>query len=299
MELRVLRYFLAVAREGSMTGAANFLHVTQPTLSRQLKELEEELGTRLFVRHSHSVSLTPDGMRLRKRAEEVVDMIEKTEAEFAVKEKSVGGEIHIGAGETRVMRHVAEVIHELRKDYPNIHIHLYSGNLEDVTERLDKGLLDFGVLIQPADLSKYDYVNLPEKDVWGVVTRKDSPLAARQAITRQDLLGEPLILSRQAIRRTSAKNEFIEWFKDDFEKLDVVATFNLVYNAAILAENGVGHVITIGGLADTSENSSLCFRLLEPKLETSLNIVWKKYQVFSPAAEVFLQKIRKAFGEKD
>ena len=266
MELRVLRYFLAVAREGSVTGAANFLHVTQPTLSRQIKDLEEELGTKLFVRHSHSVSLTPDGMRLRKRAEEVVDMIEKTEAEFAVKEESVEGDVHIGAGETRVMRHVAEVIHELRKDYPNIHIHLYSGNLEDVTERLDKGLLDFGVLIQPADLSKYDYVNLPEKDVWGVVTRKDSPLAARQAITRQDLLGEPLILSRQAIRRTSAKNEFIEWFKDDFEKLDVVATLNLVYNAALLAESGVGHVVTLDGLVNTSEHSNLCFRFLEPRL---------------------------------
>ena len=280
MELRVLRYFLAVAREGSVTGAANFLHVTQPTLSRQIKELEEELGTKLFVRHSHSVSLTPDGMRLRKRAEEVVDMIEKTEAEFAVKEESVEGDVHIGAGETRVMRHVAEVIHELRKDYPNIHIHLYSGNLEDVAERLDKGLLDFGVLIQPADLSKYDYVNLPEKDVWGVVTRKDSPLAARQAI-----------------RRTSTKNEFIEWFKDDFEKLDVVATLNLVYNAALLAESGVGHVVTLDGLVNTSEHSHLCFRFLEPRLESGLNIVWKKYQVFSPAAEVFLQKIQAAFGE--
>ena len=280
MELRVLRYFLAVAREGSVTGAANFLHVTQPTLSRQIKELEEELGTKLFVRHSHSVSLTPDGMRLRKRAEEVVDMIEKTEAEFAVKEESVEGDVHIGAGETRVMRHVAEVVRELRKDYPNIHIHLYSGNLEDVAERLDKGLLDFGVLIQPADLSKYDYVNLPEKDVWGVVTRKDSPLAARQAI-----------------RRTSAKNEFIEWFKDDFEKLDVVATLNLVYNAALLAESGVGHVVTLDGLVNTSEQSQLCFRFLEPRLESGLNIVWKKYQVFSPAAEVFLQKIQGAFGE--
>lgn len=297
MELRVLRYFLAVAREGSVTVAANFLHVTQPTLSRQIKELEEELGTKLFVRHSHSVSLTPDGMRLRKRAEEVVEMIEKTEAEFTVKEESVGGDVYIGAGETRVMRHVAEVIRELRKNYPNIHIHLYSGNLEDVTERLDKGLLDFGVLIQPADLSKYDSVNLPEKDVWGVVTRKDSPLASRQAITREDLLDVPLILSRQAIRCTSAKNEFIEWFKDDFEKLDVVATLNLVYNAALLAENGVGHLVTLDGLVNTSEHSNLCFRFLEPRLEAGLNIVWKKYQVFSPAAEVFLQKIQKAFGE--
>ena len=297
MELRALRYFLAVAREGSVTGAANFLHVTQPTLSRQLKDLEEELGTKLFVRHSHSVSLTPDGMRLRKRAEEVVDMIEKTEAEFAVKEEKIGGDIHIGAGETRVMRHVAEVIRDLWKDYPDIHIQLHSGNLEDVTERLDKGLLDFGVLIQPADLSKYDYVNLPEKDVWGVVTRKDSSLAARRVITRQDLLGEPLILSRQAIRRTSAKNEFIEWFEEDFEKLDVVATLNLVYNATILAESGIGHVVTLDGLVNTSEYSNLCFRFLEPRLESCLNIVWKKYQVFSPAAEMFLQKIQEAFGQ--
>ena len=162
---------------------------------------------------------------------------------------------------------------------------------------MDKGLLDFGVLIQPADLSKYDYVNLPEKDVWGVVTRKDSSLAARRVITRQDLLGEPLILSRQAIRRTSAKNEFIEWFEEDFEKLDVVATLNLVYNATILAESGIGHVVTLDGLVNTSEYSNLCFRFLEPRLESGLNIVWKKYQVFSPAAEMFLQKIQEAFGQ--
>lgn len=297
MEVRVLRYFLAVAREGSVTGAANFLHVTQPTLSRQIKDLEEELGTKLFVRHSHSVTLTPDGMRLRKRAEEVVDMIEKTEAEFSAKEEAIGGDIHIGGGETRVMRHLAEIIHTIREEYPDIHFHLYSGNSEDVTERLDKGLLDFGILIQPADLSKYDYVNLPDKDVWGVLTRKDNPLAARQTITRQDLLGQPLLLSRQAIRRTSSKNEFIDWFKDDFEKLDVVATFNLVYNAAIMAEGGIGHVVTIDGLTDTSETGSLCFRLLDPRLETGLNIVWKKYQVFSPAAEVFLQKIEESFGD--
>lgn len=296
MEVRVLRYFLAIAREGSMTGAANVLHVTQPTLSRQIRELEEELGTRLFVRHSHNMSLTPDGMRLRKRAEEVVDMLEKTEAEFAAGNETIAGDIHIGAGETRNMRHVADILRDLREEYPHIHIHLHSGNQEDVTERLDKGLLDFGLLIQPADLGKYDYVNLPENDVWGVVTRKTSALAARRTLRRQDLLGEPLLLSRQAIRRTSARNDFLEWFGEDFGKLDVAGTFNLVYNAAILAESGIGHVITLAGLVDISEGSALCFRLLEPRLETVLNIVWKKQQVFSPAAEVFLRKIRAAFG---
>ena len=296
MELRVLRYFLAVAREGSVTGAAKVLHVTQPTLSRQLRELEEELGVRLLVRHSHSVSLTPDGMRLRKRAEEVVDMIEKTEAEFAVREETIGGDIHIGAGETRGMRHVAAIIQEIRNEHPDVRIHLHSGNLEDVAERLDKGLLDFGILIQPADLSKYDYVNLPEKDVWGVITRRDGPLASRSVIRREDLLDRPLLLSRQVIRRTSARNDFIEWFKDDFRKLHVAGTYNLVYNAALLAESGIGYVLSIDGLVNTSADSELCFRLLEPRLETGLNIVWKKYQVLSPAADVFLQKIRQAFG---
>lgn len=246
------------------------------------------------MRHSHSVSLTPDGMRLRKRAEEVVDMIEKTEAEFAVKEKSVEGDIHIGAGETRVMRHVAEVIQELRKDYPNIPIHLYSGNLEDMTERLDKGLLDFGVLIQPS--AKYDSINLPEKDAWGARARTapwphglQSPDRICSA-SRASFRGRPSAARRQ-------KNEFIEWFKDDFEKLDVVATLNLVYNSTILAESGIGRVVTLDGLVNTSEHSNLCFRFLEPRLESGLNIVWKKYQVFSPAAEVFLQKIQETFGE--
>ena len=194
------------------------------------------------------------------------------------------------------MRHVAGILREIREEHPHIHIHLHSGNQEDVTERLDKGLLDFGLLIQPAALGKYDHVDLPENDVWGVITRKTSALAARRTLCRQDLLGEPLLLSRQAIRRTSARNGFLEWFGEDFGKLDVAGTFNLVYNAAILAESGIGHVITLAGLVDISEDSALCFRLLEPRLETGLNIVWKKRQIFSPAAEVFLRKILAAFG---
>lgn len=167
MELRVLRYFLGVAREGSMTGAARVLHVTQPTLSRQLQDLEEELGQKLFIRGSHSVTLTPEGMVLRKRAEEILEMVHKTEAEFESMGEMVGGDVYIGGGETEAMRRIARLIHEIRDDYPEIRFHLFSGNAEDVTERLDKGILDFGILIQPVDLMKYNTIELPEKVVWG------------------------------------------------------------------------------------------------------------------------------------
>ncbi len=175
MELRVLRYFLAVAREGSITGAANVLNVTQPTLSRQIKELEQELGQQLLIRGSHNVSLTAEGMILRKRAEEIVEMVSKTKAELRSAEDTIGGDIYIGGGETEGMRLIAETIKELQSQYPQIRCHLYSGNAEDVTERLDKGLLDFGILIQPTDLSKYDFLSLPVKDVWGAIMPKSCP----------------------------------------------------------------------------------------------------------------------------
>lgn len=296
MELRVLRYFLAVAREGNITGAANFLHLTQPTLSRQIKDLEEELGCQLLVRKSHRVVLTPEGMRLRKRAEEIISMVDKTEAEFLARENAVSGDIYIGGGETQAIRQIAEIIRELQEEYPDIHYHLYSGNAEDVTERLDKGLLDFGILIQPADISKYDYINLPSKDRWGVIMRKDSPMADKESIRKEDLLDVPLICSRQVMTQRRTENEFADWFGGDFDRLHVVTTFNLVYNAAIMVEAGVGYAVTLDKLAHTSEDSLLCFRPLMPPLESGMNIIWKKYQVFSPAAELFLERMNEAFG---
>lgn len=295
MELRVLKYFLAVAREGSITRAANFLHITQPTISRQIKELEEELGKKLFIRSNYNVTLTYEGILLRKRAEEIIEMVEKTELEFNSMKETIGGDIYIGGGETDAMKYIAEIMKILQEDYPNICYHLYSGNSEDVTERIDKGLLDFGILIQPADISKYDYINMPVKDVWGVIMQKDSPLATKEVISRKDLLDLPLICSRQAIRQTTSKNEFAEWFGEDFDKLNIVTTFNLVYNAAIMVEKGIGYAITIDKLVNTTNGSNLCFKPLEPKLESGLNIVWKKYQVFSPAAEIFLKKIKEIF----
>lgn len=297
MELRVLRYFLTVAREGSITAAAGLLHVTQPTLSRQLKDLEEELGKKLFIRSSHSIILTEEGLLLRRRAEEIIDMVDKVESEFSSMEETISGDVYIGGGETDAMKQIASIIKELQVSYPNIRYHLYSGNSEDVTERLDKGLLDFGILIQPADLSKYNYIDIPAKDVWGVVMRKDSPLAMKDAIQAEDLLNVPIICSRQAIKQTLSKNEFSNWFGEDFDKLNVVTTYNLAYNASIMVEEGIGYGLVLDKIVNTSSDSNLCFRPLEPRLESGLNIVWKKHQVFSAAADLFLKEIQAKFSK--
>ena len=295
MEFRVLRYFLTVAREASITGAANSLHLTQPTLSRQLQELEKELGQKLLIRSKSKITLTHEGMMLRKRAEEIVDMVEKTEAEFKSINEIVGGDIYIGCGETEAMKYVTQIMKELQDEYPAVKFHIYSGNAEDVTEKLDKGLLDFGILIQPIDLSKYDNITIPHKDVWGVIMRNDSPLASKEAITIEEIKDRPIIASRQMSKKYSAASGFLDWFGNDFENLNIVATYNLIYNAAIMVQEGIGYAITLDKLVNTTGNTSLCFRPLSPKLESGLDVVWKKYQLFSPAAKIFLDKINKKF----
>lgn len=296
MEIRVLRYFLAVAREESITAAANFLHLTQPTLSRQIHDLEEELGQKLLIRKSHRIALTPEGMLLRKRAEEILSMVDKTESEFRSLETTISGDVYIGSGETQAVRQIAGIIQRLQRDYPAIHYHMHSGNAQDIADRLDNGLLDFGLLIQPADITKYDSLVLPAKDVWGVIMRKDSPLAAKPFVQKEDLRTVPLLCSRQAILSQRHGNAFASWFGSEFEKLNIVCTYNLIYNAAIMVEEGIGYAVTLDNLANTSANSALCFRPLSPKLESGLNMVWKKYQVFSPAAEIFLQRLQEAFA---
>lgn len=295
MEIRVLKYFLAVAREGSITGAANSLHLTQPTLTRQLQELEKELGQKLLIRGKYRVTLTPEGMMLRKRAQEIIDMVEKTEAEFQAISDTISGDIYIGGGETDSMKYIAEIIKEIQNEYPEIKFHIYSGNAEDVTEKLDRGLLDFGILIQPIDLSKYDNITLPDKDVWGVIMRKDNPLAIKKCIKLKDLSELPLLVSRQLSPKYSKESGFLDWFGDKYKDLDIKATYNLVYNAVVMVKAGVGNAITLDKLADTSTESKVCFRPLSPKLESGLDIVWKKYQIFSPAAKLFLDKMKKRF----
>ena len=299
MELRVLRYFLAVAREGSMTGASRTLHVTQPTLSRQLQDLEDELGRQLFIRGSHSLTLTAEGMLLRKRAEEILEMVHKTESEFSSMGETIAGDIYIGGGETEAMRQIARLTREIRRDYPEVRFHIFSGNAEDVTERLDKGILDFGLLIQPVDILKYDSINLPDKVTWGVVMRQDSPLAKKQVVTQQDLLDLPLICSRQVVQRLGQRNEYSDWFAETGERLNIVATYNLIYNAALMVEEGVGYAIALNRLVNTTSHSRLCFRPLKPGVKSGMNLVWKKYQVFSSAAELFLERAREKFGMKE
>ena len=297
MEIRVLKYFLAVSREGSITAAANSLHLTQPTLTRQLQDLEKELGQKLFVRGKYKISLTPEGMILRKRAQEIVEMVEKTEAEFRSIRDIIAGDIYIGCGETDSMKYIAEVMKELQQEYPDIKFHIYSGNAEDVTEKLDRGLLDFGILIQPIDLSKYDNITLPDKDVWGVILRKDNPLAQKTVIKLEDLKNVPIIASRQMSPKYSKDSGFLDWFKDEFDRLNIAATYNLVYNATIMVKAGIGCAVTLDKLADTSKESEVCFRPLSPKLESGLDLVWKKHQVFSPAAKLFLTRLQDKFDK--
>lgn len=292
MELRVLRYFLAVAREENITAAANSLHLTQPTLSRQLRDLEEELGQKLLVRGNHRMTLTAEGMLLRKRAEEIVAMADKTEEEFRAMKGELSGDVYIGGGETDAMNLIAAVCRELQEEHPGIRYHLFSGNAQDVTERLDKGLLDFGLLIQPTDIAKYDYLSLPAKDTWGVILRRDAPLATKSCAQVEDLAGVPLIFSRQALEERAESNELARWFGSVWNDLNIVTTFNLCYNAAVMAKQGLGYVVSLDKLVDTSEDSPLCFLPLEPPLESGLDVVWKKYQVFSAAAEAFLNRLR-------
>ena len=289
VELRVLRYFLAVVRMQSISAAAEELHITQPTLSRQLMELEEELGAKLFDRgrKNRRVALTEAGKRLHRQAEEIVALADKTLRSFQAPQKEISGEIAIGGGETDAMRLVARAARALTREHPNIRYHLYSGNADDVTERLDKGLLDFGVLIEPANMKKYDYIRLPATDTWGLLMPRDCPLAARPVIRPQDLWDLPLITSQQSM----LSNEFSGWLGKEFEKLRIVATYNLVYNASLLVDEGLGYALCFDKLINT-QGSSLCFRPFSPPMVSEAYVVWKKYQVFSKAAEKFLQELQ-------
>jgi DNA-binding transcriptional LysR family regulator len=292
MEFRVLRYFLAVAKEQNITKAAKILHVTQPTLSRQLMELEEELGTQLLIRGSKRVTLTDKGLLFRQRAEEIVAMTEKTEQEVKTPDYLAEGDIYIGCAETETMRLLAKVAKELQQNYHNLRYHLSSGNATDLQMRLEKGLLDFCVFMDPFDKKDYNIIELPRKDVWGLLMRKDSILTSHKQITSRELNGLPLLISEQEIQSRQGINA---WLKK--QKLNVVGTYNLIYNATLLVEEGMGYALTLKDLVNTGKDSKLCFKPLSPKIEAKTYFVWKKYQVFSQAAKIFLDKMQEIYDK--
>lgn len=287
MELRVLRYFLAVAREENITAAAESLHVTQPTLSKQLMDLEYELGKKLFERGKRKITLTEEGIFLRKRAQEIIDLSDKTEATLKSSAQTISGDVFIGCGETQGMREIIKVMKKVNCDFPEIRYNLYSGNDEDVSERLDSGLVDFGLFVGNTHLDKYDYKKLPVADVWGLLLRNDNPLAKKKTIKPSDLDGVPILCSRQALTH----NELSGWLGKDFKKLKIVSTHNLVYNASLMVEEGFGAALSIKGLINTAD-SNLVFRPFRPMIKADLIFAWKKYQVFSKPAEIFLKYIQ-------
>lgn len=288
MDIRVLQYFLAVAREESITKAAEALRMTQPPLSRQMKELEEEVGKQLLIRGSKKVTLTEDGKLLRKRAEEMIALMEKTKAELISSDKNISGEIYIGSGETDAVSLFAQVAKKMQHDHPLLHYHIYSGDSSIVMEKLDKGLIDFGVLVGPVDVARYDSMRLPMTDRWGVLMRRDSPLAEKEAICAEDLWDKPLIVSHQA----SISSEMFSWLKVEPARLHVIMTYDLIYNASHFVTKGVGYAIALDKLINTTGESTLCFRPLYPNLEAGLCLVWKKHQVFSRASNEFLCQLK-------
>ena len=291
MEIRVLQYFLAIAREQSIVRAAESLHLSQPTLSTQIKNMEEELGKQLLIRGtkgSRKVTLTEEGMILRKRAEEILDLVKKTENEILLSDSVIVGDIYIGAGETDGIRLLAKTAGKLRQNYPGIHYHISSGNAGFVTEHLDKGLLDFGLVFENPDLKKYEALKLPVKDTWGVLMRREDPLAGKQAISPQDLWDKPLLLSQEQ----SDGGPLIQWMHKKLSSLNISVAYNLLFNASLFVEEGLGYAISFDKIINTSGDSNLVFRPLTPPLEVEMSLIWKKYQVFSKPAEKFLQALQ-------
>lgn len=286
MEFRVLQYFLAVAREENITRAASLLHITQPTLSRQMMQMEEELGVKLFHRGRHNILLTEDGMLLRRRAQEIVDLAEKTKKELKHEEEVVSGEISIGCGETQNMKPLSRLIASFQKKHPDVRFQIYTAIADDVKERLESGVLDMGLLLEPVEISRYHFLRMPLEETWHVLMRKDSPLAEKEKITPDDLAGIPLIVAQ----RESVRNKLENWFGHDPDSFRVASTCNLShYNQQVMVESGIGVGMVMGF---SLSNDMLCTRPMEPKITGGCVLVWKKAQVFSQAAARFMAYVR-------
>lgn len=292
IETRLLQYFLAVAEEQSITKAAEYLHISQPTLSKQMMDLEENLGKQLLVRGRKKITLTEDGLYLRGRAQEIISLMDKTESAFRENEQSISGDVTIGCGEYRTTFSIMQIIRAIQEEYPDIRFHFFSSNADTIIERLDKGILDMGFLLEPEITPRYDYQKLPLHESWGILMRKDSPLAAKKEITVAELTGLPLIMPSQ----TSNSGRIKTYFADTRVDPHVVCTYNLIYNAGLMVEAGIGYALCIDELINTEGSHPLTFRPLSPGLTSDVYLFTKKYQVFSKAAKLFLHRLESVHG---
>lgn len=281
MELRALNYFLAIAREENITKASQMLHISQPALSRQMMQLEEELGVKLFVRSNHNIVLTEDGLLLKRRAQELLSLADKTRREFLHKDTELRGEVTIGSGEFRSTTELAKIIVAFRKKHPLVQFHIYSGNADNIQDYIGRGHLDLGVMGEPVDIRKYEFVPMPVKEKWGVLVRKDSELARKNEIRSEDLLNIPMVTASRELQ-----GELAAWLGGMYDRLEIAAVGNLLYNEAMLVESGMGAVLCIQ-LNCTYEN--LCFIPLYPAVETCTALVWKKDAIFSAATTAFIE----------
>ena len=292
IETRLLQYFLAIAEEQSITKAAEYLHISQPTLSKQMMDLEESLGKQLLIRGRKKVTLTEEGTYLRGRAQEIISLMDKTESAFRENEQSITGDVYIGCGEHRSTFSIMQIIRTIQEEYPDIRFHFFSSNADAITERLDKGLLDMGFLLEPEISPRYDYQKLPLHETWGILMRKDSPLAGKEEITFSELADLPLIMPSQ----TSNRNHLTTFFADEMVEPHIVSTYNLIYNAGLMVEAGIGYALCIDELINTTGNHPLAFRPLSPLLQSNVYLFTKKYQVFSKATKLFLSRLEKNIG---
>lgn len=278
-----MQYFLAVTREGNISAAAQSLNLSQPSLSRQLKDLEDELGARLFIRGNRRIELTEEGLILRKRAGEIMQLVELTESEISEVKNNISGTLSIGAGESLSMHRITGVFRRLKENYPDIRLNVVSGDTEDLQDRLDRGLLDFALIFTDFDRNAYHHLTLEEKEIFGVIMRRDDALAEKKFITVKDLYDKPLIVSRA--------NGLDIFSGSQARRLQVAATYNLLYNASLMVEDGIGVAISFDGLVDTSENSSLCFRPLYPEISVSPSLIWKRHQKLSIISQLFIKQL--------
>lgn len=288
MELRVLRYFLTVVNEESITKAADALHITQPTLSRQLAQMEDEIGVKLFDRGSRKITLTNEGILLRRRAEEILQLVDKTEKEMTEQEKLVDGEISIGCGELASVQIVSELIKSFQERYPLVRYDIHTANADHIHERLDKGLTDIGLLLEPVDIEKYEFIRMHIKEKWVVLMRPDDPLAEKESITPKDLSKLPVCL----VKRPLVKNELASWFGNYFKNLHIVFTSNMSTNAAIMVQNGLAYALVLEGSLPYLNTKQICYRPLSPELTATSVLAWKRHQPQSLAVAKFIEHIR-------